>query len=290
MATISQGNGISFSNHYVGMCPNQPTVNSLGIDVNSTTGVNESRREKNDMNNAPQNLEEATVDDPPVIDVVISNVVCSFDVRCHLNLKSIALNAANVEFKREQGMVTMKMRNPYTTASIWSSGKIICTGATSEDSSKKAARRYARVMQKLGFKAKFANFKIINVLGTCTMPFGIKISQFSEKHRNHASYEPELHPGVTYKISELKATLKIFSTGSITITAPSVANVQQAVEHIFPLVYEFQKEKPSVDSVSKTVHGVGMFKKKVVNVDVSDNSDEEVVYLNEARDSDGSMD
>ena len=32
------------------------------------------------------------------------------------------------------------------------------------------------------------------------------------------SYEPELHPGVTYKIKEPKATLKIFSTGSITVT------------------------------------------------------------------------
>lgn len=32
------------------------------------------------------------------------------------------------------------------------------------------------------------------------------------------SYEPELHPGVTYKLKDLKATLKIFSTGSVTVT------------------------------------------------------------------------
>lgn len=33
------------------------------------------------------------------------------------------------------------------------------------------------------------------------------------------SYEPELHPGVTFRIKEPhRATLKIFSTGSITIT------------------------------------------------------------------------
>lgn len=69
----------------------------------------------------------------PEIDIVINNVVCSFGVRCHLNLREIALNACNVEYKRENGMVTMKLRRPYTTASIWSSGKITCTGATSED-------------------------------------------------------------------------------------------------------------------------------------------------------------
>ena len=61
------------------------------------------------------------------------------------------------------------------------------------------------------------------------------------------SYEPELHPGVTYKCKDPKATLKIFSTGSITVTAPSVANVQRAVEHIYPLVEEFQKPKTKSD-------------------------------------------
>ena len=61
------------------------------------------------------------------------------------------------------------------------------------------------------------------------------------------SYEPELHPGVTYRIKQPKATLKIFSTGSITITAPSVANIQSAVEHIYPLVYPFQKPKTQSD-------------------------------------------
>ncbi len=69
----------------------------------------------------------------PEIDIVINNVVSSFAVRCHLNLKEIALNACNVEFRRENGMVTMKLRKPYTTASIWSSGRITCTGATSEE-------------------------------------------------------------------------------------------------------------------------------------------------------------
>lgn len=72
-------------------------------------------------------------EDGPEIDIVIRNVVCAFSVRCHLSLKDIALNACNVEYKRENGMVTMKLRKPYTTATMWSSGKITCTGATSED-------------------------------------------------------------------------------------------------------------------------------------------------------------
>ncbi len=86
------------------------------------------------------------------------------------------------------------------------------------------------------------------------------------------SYEPELHPAVTYKLKDPKATLKIFSTGSITVTAPSVRNVQVneqflscwkgthppkkksffllfqlAIEHIYSLVEEFKKPKARQD-------------------------------------------
>lgn len=181
------------------------------------------------------------------LDIVINNVVSSFNVRCHLNLRDIALRGLNVEYRKESGMITMKLRQPYTTASMWSSGKITCTGANSEDQARVAARRYARVLQKLGFNTRFRNYRVVNVLGTCSMPFAIKITQFSQHFRENARYEPELHPGVTYKIKDPKATLKIFSTGSVTVTAPCVANVQAAIEHIYPLVEQFQKPKSESD-------------------------------------------
>lgn len=127
----------------------------------------------------PTEEEEET----PEIDIMINNVVCSFSVKCHLNLRQIALNGVNVEFRRENGMVTMKLRRPYTTASIWSSGRVTCTGATSEEQAKIAARRYARALQKLGFQVRFRNFRVVNVLGTCRMPFGIRIISFSKKYK-----------------------------------------------------------------------------------------------------------
>lgn len=197
------------------------------------------------MNN---NHENGETEDPdaPCIDIMINNVVCTFSTRCHLNLKTVALEGANVEYKREQNMCNMRIRRPYTTASIWSSGKITCTGATSEIYAKVAARKFARQLQKIGFDVRFCKFKVVNVLGTCSLPFKIKVADFARKYPKEVSYEPELHPGATYKLKEPKATLKIFTTGSITVTAPSVANVQSAIEHIFPLVAEFKAAKSEV--------------------------------------------
>ena len=38
-----------------------------------------------------------------------------------------------------------------STALVFASGKMVCTGAKSEGDSRLAARKYARIIQKLGF-------------------------------------------------------------------------------------------------------------------------------------------
>lgn len=239
--------------HVIGHVLSQHDNSSVGISENSVPNDSEHKMgidsEQEPCAEVPVGQCGDNEEDQPEIDIVINNVVCSFSVKCHLNLRQIALHGFNVEYRRENGMVTMKLRRPYTTASIWSSGKITCTGSTSEDQAKVAARRFARCLQKLGFKARFGNFRVVNVLGTCSMPFAIKITAFSERHKE-ADYEPELHPGVTYKLKKPKATLKIFSTGSVTVTAPSVASVQAAIEFIFPLVYEFRKDRTKEDIIA----------------------------------------
>lgn len=45
----------------------------------------------------------------------------------------------------------MRIQNPRATALIFRSGKIVCTGARSEQDSFLAAKKFARIIQKLGF-------------------------------------------------------------------------------------------------------------------------------------------
>lgn len=87
-------------------------------------------------------------------------------------------------------MVSMKLRKPRATASIWSSGKIMLTGPTSEEQARQASRRVARLLQKMGFKVKFMRFRIVNVLGIVNLPFGIRIDNFTEQHRSVCRYDP----------------------------------------------------------------------------------------------------
>ncbi|CAG2061161.1 unnamed protein product, partial [Timema podura] len=94
-------------------------------------------------------------------------------------------------------------------------------------------------------------------------------------------YEPELHPGVTYKLKEPKATLKIFSTGSVTVTAPSVADVQAAIEHIFPLVYEFRKERSKADILAMQLKRQGIKKSRTFTTHIQVEEPEDYEELDE---------
>lgn len=56
---------------------------------------------------------------------------------------------------------------------------MVCTGAKSEDASLKAARRFARIIQKIGFNVLFKDFKIQNIVGSCDVKFPIKLDDLT---------------------------------------------------------------------------------------------------------------
>ena len=76
----------------------------------------------------------------------------------------------------------IRIRDPKTTALIFASGKMVCTGAKNEQASKQAARKYARIIQKLGFNVKFKDFKVQNIVASCDVKFSIKLEKIQQGH------------------------------------------------------------------------------------------------------------
>ena len=67
-----------------------------------------------------------------------------------LDLKLIALRCKNVEYKPKRfAAAIMRIRDPKTTALIFASGKMVCTGAKTEEMSEQAAKHYAKSIKKI---------------------------------------------------------------------------------------------------------------------------------------------
>ena len=49
-------------------------------------------------------------------------------------------------------------------------------------------------------------------------------------------YEPEIHPGAALRFSDLKANIRVFSTGSVTVTAPKTHLLQEGVLRAYKMV------------------------------------------------------
>ncbi|CAI2348961.1 unnamed protein product [Caenorhabditis sp. 36 PRJEB53466] len=173
----------------------------------------------------------------------LQNIVSTVNLGVQLDLKKIALHARNAEYNPKRfAAVIMRIREPRTTALIFSSGKMVCTGAKSEEASRLAARKYARIVQKLGFQAKFTEFMVQNMVGSCDVRFPIQLEGLCITHAQFSTYEPELFPGLIYRMVKPRVVLLIFVSGKVVITgAKTKKDIDDAFSQIYPILKGFKK-------------------------------------------------
>lgn len=136
----------------------------------------------------------------------------------------------------------MRIREPRCTALIFRSGKLVCTGARTENDATLAARKFARIIQKLGYNVKFMEFKIQNLVATVDLRFPIRLENLNQMHGQFSSYEPELFPGLIYRMIKPRVVLLIFVNGKIVFTgAKSKTDITESLENIFPILKSFRK-------------------------------------------------
>ncbi|CAH8541384.1 unnamed protein product [Schistosoma turkestanicum] len=240
------------------MQTNECINRSAGEEDNSFTGsgtdildfLNTSDTENDDLKDIIGNdLNKSNEEDPcneeaSSLTLSITNVVVMASLQCHLRLKEIARTSVNVEYKALQNHVIMRLRSPYTVATIWSSGKIWCTGANSLTKAKIGARRIARRIEKCGFPCHFSKYRVVNIMATCKLPFGVRLEELVKERPMQMSYEPELAPGLTFKTDPNSSTsLKLFSTGRIVIMGSSLDSISSLVEELVPVAALHQTDE-----------------------------------------------
>jgi len=168
------------------------------------------------------------------------NVVATVNLDTKIDLQTVALRARNGEYNPKRfHAVIMRIRVPKATALIFQSGKMVVTGLKCEEDSRLASRKFGRMVQKLGFPARFTDYLVRNVVAKCDVGFSVDIKALS-LHRDHihfSRYEPELFPGVVYRIIKPKVVLLIFVNGKVVLTgARSRDDILQAFDSMYPVL------------------------------------------------------
>ena len=166
----------------------------------------------------------------------LQNVVATFNIGLGcLNLKRLALDNPFFEYNPKRfAASTIRIKNPKTTALLFASGNMVCTGAKNEQLARFASRKYVRLLQRYNIPASFGNFQVQNIVASASVGAPLKIIELAQDHAAYTSYEPELFPGLVYRHTKPKLVFLLFRSGKIVITG---AKTTKDIEATFSSLY-----------------------------------------------------
>jgi transcription initiation factor TFIID TATA-box-binding protein len=163
--------------------------------------------------------------------IKIQNIVVSTSLEHDIPLIKLAEILPNTEYNPEQfpGLV-MRIKNPKTSALIFSSGKVVCTGAKSITKVRESLTRIIENLRKIRIRIKVKpKINVQNMVASGNINMALNLNELAMKLEN-TEYEPEQFPGLVYKLPGTRATFLLFSNGKIVCTGTrSEVRLREAV-------------------------------------------------------------
>ena len=176
----------------------------------------------------------------------IENVVATGALHQNIDLNSIVRVFPGVEYRPEQfpGLV-YRLKKPKSTTLIFSSGKMVCTGAKSEQQARKAVMKVVDELNRNGIVILGKpEIQIQNMVASVGLGGHIDLEKVSYSLKR-TMYEPEQFPGLIYRMEDPKTVILIFSTGKLVCTGAkkeaevhrSIAKLQETLEEKTLITY-----------------------------------------------------
>jgi len=165
-------------------------------------------------------------------DIKIENIVACTALGIKIPLEVLVDHLEGTEYEPEQfpGLV-YRIKDPKAATLIFSSGKIVCTGARSIEDVKKVIKKVVKVLKekKIGDPGKY-KITIENIVASSKLDNNLNLDQIAFELED-SEYEPEQFPGLVYRMKDPKVAFLLFSSGKIIITGGRrVEDVEVAVK------------------------------------------------------------
>jgi len=149
----------------------------------------------------------------------IQNLVATTSLEVDVPLIKLAKTNPNTEYNPEQfpGLV-LRIAHPKSAVLVFSSGKLVCTGAKNIAQVKKVVEQVIKELRKIGVKVKIKpKLTVQNIVASGEINVNLNLNKLSLILEN-TEYEPEQFPGLVYKIESPPATFLLFSNGRLVCT------------------------------------------------------------------------
>jgi transcription initiation factor TFIID TATA-box-binding protein len=175
------------------------------------------------------------------LDVKVENVVATASLDQKLDLIAIMKVFVNVEYrpKKFPGLV-FRLKRPKTATLIFSTGKMVCTGAKSEKMAQSAVKKVVRELKNNGIIIlSTPKIEIQNIVATANLHGKVDLEAAADIMEN-VMYEPEQFPGLIYRMGDPKVVILIFASGKLVCTgAKSAEMVDVAVVKLHGILEDY---------------------------------------------------
>ncbi|KAL3672654.1 hypothetical protein V7S43_001949 [Phytophthora oleae] len=183
----------------------------------------------------------------------VVNILGSGFVNDRVDVQKLALLVRNADYApRGFSALVMRFQTPRATVLLYRSGKFVVLGAASVEDAKLAADKLVSILKKVNFPSDSSPFIIRNVVGSTDVCFRIRLEGLARDHLRFSTYEPEMFPGLIYRMLRPKCTMLIFISGKIVITGcKTSADGEKALGKIYPVLLEYRlRDEDSDDDES----------------------------------------
>jgi len=178
-------------------------------------------------------------------EVKIQNIVATTALNQDVPLIKLAETLPNTEYNPEQfpGLV-MRIKEPKTSALVFSSGRIVCTGAKSMAKVRESINVIIKNVGKIKVKVKGKpKIHVQNMVASGSVGMDLNLNLLAME-LEHTEYEPEQFPGLVYKLPGTRATFLLFSNGKIVCTGTkSEPDLHEAIDKLVVVLKKFNKGK-----------------------------------------------
>ncbi len=166
--------------------------------------------------------------------IKIENIVASASLGVKIPLEKMIKFLDGTEYEPEQfpGLV-YRLKDPKAATLIFSSGKIVCTGARSIEDVKKVIKIVVKTIKeaKIG-NPKNYGIQIENIVASAKLKSTLNLDKIAFEVEE-SEYEPEQFPGLVLRMKNPKVAFLLFSSGKIVCTgARKIKDVEFAIETI----------------------------------------------------------
>ncbi|NJF26042.1 TATA-box-binding protein [Thermococcus sp. Bubb.Bath] len=173
----------------------------------------------------------------------IENVVTSIDLHGPIDIERVPRELDPVRYDPSVFPgAAYRMGSFGVTFLIFNSGKLVCTGAKSVETVKQATAELKQTLEGMGMKFKGEpEITVQNVVAAGDIGLGrVELEEVALTLPN-VEYEPEIFPGVVYRVRNSRMTVLIFNSGKVVVSGAKDENdITRAVEELKKDLYKYE--------------------------------------------------